>query len=357
MPDPRIQTRLQTLIERELRRPHTFTVLLAVQDRSGALDFATAAGASASVESPYFIASITKLYTTALILRLHDAGQVDLDAPAARYLPAGLLDGVHVVNGIDHGPRITIWQLLTQTSGLADYFEGRPSGGTSLLDELKAGRDQTVTLESALDRVRRCKPQFAPDERRAFYSDTNFLLLGAVIHQVTGRPVAENFAAHLFAPLGLTKTYVYDSARPRPDLEPLPFYFRERPLHIPLALSSFVSDGGIVSTLGDSIAFLRAFYDGRLFDPAMLPRLMARWNPIIPPLISYGGGMMRLRVPRLMTPLRALPELVGHLGSSGAFAFYAPGPGIYLAGTIDQIDPPSRAAMFVIRVLNALAAG
>lgn len=356
MPSENVRATLQSLVEREQRKPHTFSVLLAVQNRSRSLDFAAASGQAAGTDTPYFIASVTKLYTTAIIMRLSDQGQIDLQAPAARYLPAGMIDGLHVINGVDDGPRITVWQLLTQTSGLADYFEGRPiDGGTSLLDELKQGRDQTVTPGDALGRVRRMRPPFRPGDRRAHYSDTNFLLLGEIIQCVTGRTTTAIFREQIFAPLGLAQTYVYDHAQVHPAGEPLPFYFRDQPLCIPLTMSSFVPDGGIVSTLADSITFLRAFYDGILFDAAALPRLMARWNPIIFPLISYGGGMMRLRVPRLMTPIRALPEMIGHFGASGTFAFYAPGPGIYAAGALNQIDPPSRAAMFLMRVMNALA--
>ena len=60
----------------------------------------------------YFIASTTKLYVTALVMQLRAAGQLDLEAPAARYLAPSVMTGIHVLRGVDSGGRITIRELL-----------------------------------------------------------------------------------------------------------------------------------------------------------------------------------------------------------------------------------------------------
>jgi CubicO group peptidase (beta-lactamase class C family) len=79
----------------------------------------------------YFIASTTKLYVTVLVMQLRAEGQLDLDAPAARYLDPSVMTGIHVLRGIDAGDRITIRELLSHTSGIADYFEQRQRDGST----------------------------------------------------------------------------------------------------------------------------------------------------------------------------------------------------------------------------------
>ena len=114
---------------------------------------------------------------------------------------------------------------------------------------------------------------------KAYYSNTNYRLLGAVIETVTGRSMAENFAEMICAPLGLQHTYLYDWSVPRPGQTPA--YHRTergagRSAQVP---SSNTSDGGLVSTVSEGVSFLRAFFEARLFDRALLDR-MTRWNAI-----------------------------------------------------------------------------
>ena len=80
---------------------------------------------------------------------------------------------------------------------------------------------------------------------------------------------------------------------------------------------------------------------------------MTRWNPLFFPL-QYGTGLMRFKLPRAMTLFRATPELIGHSGSSGSFAFYAPQDQVYIAGTFNQFDKPSRPFNFMLKVAAAV---
>ena len=117
-------------------------------------------------------------------------------------------------------------------------------------------------------------------------------------------------------------------------------------------MASFGPDGGVVATVDDLMTFLRGFFEGALFDSAVLPSLQT-WNRIFFPL-QYGVGLARFKWPRLFSPLAEQPELLGHSGLSGAFAFYAPGRRTYLAGTVNNIAHPDRSFRLMLALLGAL---
>lgn len=341
----RINQRLQRLIDKEARRAHTHAVLLGVQSADGRVCFEGAAG-DAAPDRPYFIASVTKMYTAAVLMGLADAGTLDLDAPISSYLPDDLLAGIHVHKGTDHSRRLTVAQLIHQTSGLPDYFAG------ALAEDFRQNRDRAYSVADALTIARRKPPAAAPDSGRSHYADTNYQLLGAIIEAVTGRPLANVFQARIFGRLGLADTYLYDCRQPRP-VEPLPLYHKDTRLSLPLALSSERGAGGIVSTLADSLRFLRAYVAGELFDSGRFAR-MRDWNALFVPM-QYGYGLMRFKLPGWMTLFRETPELIGHSGSTGSFAFYAPREQLYLAGAFNQFDRPARPFKVLLRVVAASA--
>lgn len=335
--------KLQTLIDKQASKNHTHSVLLGVQSTDGSISFQGAAGDS-SPDSAYFIASITKMFTAAVVMQLVDEGKLDLDAPIQQYLPNLNLEGIHIYKDIDYSAKLKVYQLIHQTSGLADYYEDE------FIEDFKNNRDRAYNLDDVLAMVRNLKPSNAPDSGKSYYSDTNYQLLGAIIESITGNPLAQEFQTRIFDPLQLSQTYVFDHTQPQS--EPIPLYNKSLRLDVPLALSSMAPDGGIVSNLSDSLTFLKAYFDGELFDSKHFER-MYQWNPLFFPL-QYGYGLMRFHMPRIMSPFQKVPELIGHSGSSGSFAFYAPAEGVYLAGTFNQIDAPSRPFQFMMKVLSTL---
>ncbi len=338
-----INMQLQRLIDKEAKKSHTHTVLLGVQSRDGRLQFRGAAG-DASAESPYFIASITKMYTAAVVMQLVDEARLDLDTPIQNYLPHLNLESIHVHKGIDYSQRLKVYQLLHQTSGLADYYED------GLVDDLKQNKDFAYGVDEVLTMVRGMAATAVPDSGKSFYSDTNYQLLGAIIEAVCQQPLDEVFRVRIYKPLGLANTAVYNATNRQNGRQPLPLYHKALRLDVPLALSSMGPDGGIVSTLADSQRFLSAYFGGELFAEAHFPR-MRQWNALFFPL-QYGYGLMRFKLPRWMNLFRETPELIGHSGSSGSFAFYVPQKELTLVGTFNQIDKPQRPFNFMLKVIN-----
>ena len=340
------ETNLQATFDRFMEGRNLFggTVRLETEDGSFAWESATG---DLAVGDPYFIASTTKLYVTAVLLALRSQGKLGLDDLLVDHLRPQLVAGIRTDKTDDSG-LLTIRHLMSHTSGLPDYFQQKRPGGSSLEKQITAGRDQTWTLDDVLEASRRMKAPFAPGTPgKALYSDTNYQLLGKVIETVTGQALDEAFRAFITDPLSLTDTYLYtDPADDRPHH----LYYKDRALRVPMAMVSFGPDGGIVSTASESMTFLKAFFTGVLFPVDYLPELYL-WNKIFFPL-QYGVGIMRFQLFRYLSPFSPAPELLGHSGLSGAFAFYAPGRGLYCTGTINQIAQPGRSFRLLLRLLN-----
>ena len=138
--------------------------------------------------------------------------------------------------------------------------------------------------------------------------------------------------------------------------EAAPLLHRRRALHIPRTIASFPPDGAVVSTVSDQLRFLRAFTDGKLFPEHRLAEMTARWNPVFSRLapIDYGVGIMRFRVPRVLSPFAPIPAMVGHSGAFGNALYHLPEQGLYVAATVNQMEPRSLVHNLVAQLVARL---
>lgn len=275
-------------------------------------------------------------------------GRFQLEDKISKYISKDIISGIHIYKGIDYSSDITIGQLMSHTSGLPDYFQQKRESGKSLQSEITAGHDQHWTFEKVMDEVRKMKPKFKPGrKRKALYSDTNYQLLGRITEIITEKKINAVLKEFIFDTLHLKNTYVYEDSN---DRTPVSLYYKTQPLHIPLAMTSFGPDGGIVSTAKETMIFLKAFFNGKLFPKEYLDELKI-WNKIFFPL-EYGIGLARFKLPRILSPFKPTPELIGHSGLSGAFAYYCPEKDPYITGTVNQIAKPSLSYKLMIKLLN-----
>jgi CubicO group peptidase (beta-lactamase class C family) len=302
--------------------------------------------------TPWLLASITKLHIATVVLRLHERGVVDLDAPVSAYLPPELARGLHVLDGVDYTERITPTHLLGHLTGLPNALDERPRGGRSLLEEVLEDGDRAWSAEDAVARARdRLRPHFPPSDPQAArprirYSDTNFLLLMVIAEHLTGRSMGALYRELLFEPLGLAHTWFPGDEPLQPAGEPATVWLGDRPVvDRPLAMRSF---GDLYGTVGDVLRFGRALFTGAVFDdPATLELMVRRFHrfgfprsaatlraPSWP--IEYGLGVMRFAPSRALAFGRRLPGLLGHTGSTGSWLWHCPELGLMLAGTVDQ---------------------
>ncbi len=126
--------------------------------------------------------SITKTFVAAIVLQLVAEGRLELDAPADRWLPGLAPEG------------ITIRQLLSHRSGLADYVDDRT---------IVSAR---VSSPRALTAAALARAPVAPPGERYSYASTNYLVLGLLVEKVTGTPLGLALRERIIRPLGLTRT-------------------------------------------------------------------------------------------------------------------------------------------------------
>ena len=303
-------------------------------------------GAAGNIQQDdqYFIASVTKLYVTAVVLKLRSENQLDLQDPISSYLSDDIMDGLHVLDGVDYSNDLTIKHLISNTSGLPDYFTYKQSNGKTVSDELIKGKDQAWTLNETLKLVKKLKPKFKPGQKgKVNYSDTNYQLLGKILENITKMGISDVFNTFIFRELGLSKTYVYKDVN---DTNPAPLYYQSNRIELPVYMASIASEGGIVSTAKETMIFLKAFFNGRFFPKEEIEELK-QWNMIFfPGQFFYGVGLEKLWTPRFISPFQPIKEVVGFWGQSGAFAFYNPERDLYLTGTVNQFSGSGHSAAF-----------
>ena len=339
---------LQHILDRSIDQKKIFGTAFAL--KKGEHIWKGAAG-DLTTESAFFIASTTKLFTTVLILQLRNENKLNLHDPINNFLDPNILDGLHLFKGIDYSRDLTIQHLLAHTSGLPDYFQDKGTSGISLEDQIKQGNDQAWTFEQVVERTKLMKPLFAPGTVGiAHYSDANFQLLGKIIEEITAKPYAQNCQDRIIRPLGLSQTYLYVDST---DSKPKSLYYKKSPLVIPKAMTSFGPDGGMVSTCGELLTFIEAFFNGSLFPKSYLDELMI-WNKIFFPMQS-GIGIHLFKLPWYFDPFGAVPAFIGHSGLSGALAYYCPKENIYIAGTVNQVGHPDLSFRTMITLVRKFA--
>ena len=155
-----------------------------------------------TADTHFRIASITKTMTSAVILLLAQEGKLSLDDPVSKYLPE-----------VPDGDNISIAQLLEMRSGLYSFTDA-PEISTSMdNDPTRVWKPQEL-----LDIAFAQPPNFAPGAQYE-YSNTNYVLLGLIIEQLDGKPIAASFKERLFDPLGLNDT-VFPAAESNAIPEP-----------------------------------------------------------------------------------------------------------------------------------------
>ncbi|WP_216829778.1 serine hydrolase domain-containing protein [Alkalihalobacterium elongatum] len=341
---------LEQTVHQMTKKKNNFGAVLCVERGD---DFSwTGSAGNLQKDDRYFIASVTKLYVTAVILKLKAEKKLDLDDPIMNFLPEEVMDRLHVYSGIDYSKEITIKHLISNTSGLPDYFSYKQSNGKTVAAELFTGKDQTWTLDETLMLVKQLKPKFKPGQKgKVNYSDTNYQLLGRIIENITGSSMRDVFHSFIFDELGLTDTYVYSDES---DTSPAPIYYKSAKLHLPHYMTSITPEGGIVSTAKESMLFLKAFFNGRFFQKEEIERLK-QWNKIyFPGQFYYGIGLEKLWTPRVLSPIHPIKEILGFWGQSGAFAFYNPERNVYFTGTVNQLSGYGHSAAYqaMIRILK-----
>ncbi|MFI9318335.1 serine hydrolase domain-containing protein [Kitasatospora aureofaciens] len=243
-------------------------------------------GAGPLTDGHFRIGSSTKSFVAGSVLLLVAEGRVELDAPAAQYLPAFGLDG-----------RITVRMLLQHTSGVFSHTGELLADGTVVPGVAWQGkawvddRFRTYRPEELVRLSLSKEPRFAPGEGWS-YSNTNYVLARLVIEEVTGRSFAEELQRLILGPLGMTGTVAPGASPELPEPHHHSYYRyqdggQERTLDVTRHNPSWVAAGGdMISTTRDLHTYFSALMGGRLL-PAELLGEMRRPEATI----GYGLGV------------------------------------------------------------------
>ena len=335
--------------------------VLSVMKGDGSFSWSGAAGIARqdgqvpmTKDTPIYIASITKLYTATVIMRLYENGVLSLDDPMSKYLPEELIQGIHVYKGKDYSREITIQQLLSHASGIADYYAEKPKAGKTFFDLFLEKPERRWTVDETIARARKdLEPNFRPGTN-ASYSDTNFQLLGKIIEATTGKPLHIVYEDFIFRPLGLKNTWLIGRSEPQiaPSAAPADVFCKGVNITKTRSNGAYWADGGIVSTAEEMIIFLKALNEGRIIRGDTL-KLMHHWHKLQFPL-QYGYGTMYFKLPRFINRVTKVPPLWGHSGSTGSFLYYSEDLNFYMGGSIDQVEPKSKPFSLMLRVTRAI---
>jgi D-alanyl-D-alanine carboxypeptidase len=232
--------------------------------------------------------SITKAFTSAVILQLVAAGRFGLDDSVESLLPGEVPDG----------DQITVRQLLNMSSGLADYCTVPASPGGPDPCNPTPGEPRYWAPQELIDIGLSAPRTFAPGQGWG-YTNTAYLLLGMVIERVTGKSLAAEYRQRIFRPLGLKQTQY------APETVALPKPFSHG--YDVLAAGSWPDDiteispslagaaGAAVSTPDDLETFMRAYLDGRLVAARLVREMKAATpgslNGTAPSVPLEGGGV------------------------------------------------------------------
>ena len=346
------------------------TAVMAVRSGDGSFSWSRARGVREDGDKvmagdPYFIASVTKTFAAVVTLLLEEQEALSLRAPIGEYLPDELLEGLHLRKGEDLTGTITVEHLLSNTSGLPNFYEDKGEHGVSLQQRLFRGEEAQFDVQDVVRVVREeMKPKFAPlslsaQGKRGEYSDTNFQLLGEILERVTGKGLGDVLREQLIEPLGLGQTYLYGrgEAADGESKEPLGIFHKDRPMKLRGVMRCFGADGALVSTTTDQLRFMQALMAEEIFAKGKtLERMQGRWNKIWFPL-EYGLGLMRVKRSRLVSPLSPPPTIVGHSGSSGSWLYYCRDLDLYLVGTVNQTARRGLPFRLLFRALQVLEKG
>ena len=234
----------------------------------------------AQMRSSYYfrIGSITKTFTATALLILADEKKLGLDDPVSKY-----------ANWVPNGDHITLRMLANMTAGLHNYTEDEA------WVKLAFSNFQRVwTPRELVDVGIAHEPDFPPGQGW-HYSNTNYVLLGMILEQASGKKIQELFAEKILRPLKLTHTvWPTNSQMPHPEARGITVQTLDgsRADATNRNPSMEFTAGELISTMADLHTWVQSYATGSLISKAMQAERLT-WTTMPPntPERRYGIGI------------------------------------------------------------------
>lgn len=328
--------------------PALFTLHVHAPQRG--LDWLGAAGERAHGDAHCVMrsASITKTYVATAVLRLMEQGRLALSDPLSARLASRTLELLREGGYLPQD--INLRMLLEHTSGIADYATHEVFVAHVVGDPThRWTRDEQIAVAMQ-------QPQVGAPGERYEYADSNYVLLGEVLEQVTGQPMPQAIRTLAgFDQLDLRHTW-FETLEPVPvDAPPrLAQHYDDDTGSVLVqsldASSDLYGGGGLLTTLPDLARFFRALVRGELFASADTAVLMRTPTPlsIAQGALPYGLGLEVLQVDGV--------ELVGHTGYWGVAAWHCLSHDFTLTAAVTRTTRKAAFSELVEDVVRTLAA-
>lgn len=281
-------------------------------------------GRELTVDTPMRIASNTKTFVAATVLRLWEDGRIDLDAPIGPLIDPKL-DAMLRKDGYDTA-KITVRHLLGHSAGLYDH------GSDKRFEEAMHKEPRRhYKRESLIGLLTEwADPQTQPGTEFR-YSDDGYILLGDIVERITGKSLAAAVREQLgLDRLGLRSTYweVYEQPRRGAPIRARQFLGQSDVTDVDPTLDLY-GGGGLVMSPRDLATFFKALFEGRVFRrPRTIEVMLTEGQH--KDADKYRFGIFVRHTPA--------GDVYWHSGFWGSWAGYSPTTGIAVAGMTTRQD-------------------
>lgn len=217
------------------------------------------------------IASVTKTFVAAAILRLHEMDSLSIEEPISSYIEPSFIP---ILEGDGYNPqKILIKHCLNHTSGLADYAMGSKDYG----NEMIKNPDKKWTRKEQLEGAMKWCDKIGEPGQQTQYCDTGYILLGAIIEYFFKGDLAKGLRVLLrFDDLGMENTWLETLERhPLEDSDMVHRYHGKFETTNWDASIDLYGGGGLVSNTSDLAIFFAALFNNEIYDKPSTLALMS----------------------------------------------------------------------------------
>ncbi len=250
---------------------------------------------SITPQTVFCTGSVSKQFTAFCVALLEFRGKLGFDDDIRTFVP----------EMPDHGVPITIRHLVYHTSGLRDhlmliYLSGRETGELHGAEEV---------IHKVLARQKTIN--FKPGEKHE-YSNSNYFLLGEIVHRVSGMSLRDFARQNIFEPLGMNNTQYHDDYTRLIENRASSYYPGENGGYRNyIDTFDLVGSGGVYTTLEDMILWVQNFRDAKVGGPEVIQRILTRGKLNNDEEIGYSFGLEHDTLKGIKT--------IFHSGSHGGY--------------------------------------
>ena len=297
----------------------------------------------------YNVASITKTLVATIILQLQEEGRLNVEDKAGKYLDAleFLRFGeIHEWHDTLLSGQITIRHLLQHTSGLADIFtDAATRFNISVLTHKKREYNTEMIIEKFYKYKLNKKPVNKPGEGY-HYSDINYMLLGFIIEQVTGKTLPQAIRERILEKLKMEETYFEYYEQEQGNGKRIDAFLNRINMTQKINTSYEWGGGGLVSTTKDMAIFIEGLFRQELFREASTLASMIDYTGTEKFGATYGMGIFKYELNG--------KTFFGHGGFYGSVLAFDPEDGITFSANIGQAIPPYDTGKLVKELMDII---